>query len=187
MGMDSYIFLKDKKAFERDSLTQKEYDKRVGEYHSFFNELIEKYPQLKGKLSDIEFIKDTITKEEDEKWLDLCKKTYDAFDDKSDDDSTELNYWANAYPLHHYIANHFLKDKTNDNCRAIPLSRDGIEKMVETMQKCFARFSECKRNIDDFYEHEYYDKKNLERDIKFFTNLLTMFKDDVVIFYYSWY
>lgn len=185
--MDSYIFLKDKKTFEKDCLKQKEYDEKVKEYHSFIDEMIEKYPQLKGKFSNIQFVRNTITKEEDEKWLDLCKKTYNAFDDKGDDDSTELNYWSNAYPLHHYIAKHFLEDKTNDNCRAIILSKDGIEKMIESMKNCLGRFSECKRNIDAFYNHEYYDEKNLEQDIKFFTRLLSMFNNNIVIFYYSWY
>lgn len=187
MGMDSYLYLADRKSFEKEMKHIKEQEGKIASYYSFVNKMIEKYPGLKGHFHEMENIQKSLSKEEMDEFERLFNLCIDKEDGSSWENRVELNYWRKPYPLHKYIVKHFLKDGTDDNCVNIPLDKDGVLKMIDSMKKCSMRFSDCKKGSDDFYNDEYYGEDNLQSDIIFFKGLLDKFNDDVVIYYYSWY
>lgn len=187
MGMASYVYLSDKNSFEKEMLHNKEQEKKIAFYYSFVDKMIEKYPSLKGHFHEMENIQKTLSKEEMDEFERLFRFCIDEDELPCCENRVEMNYWQNPYPLHKYIIKHFLKDGTDDNCVNIPLDKDGVVKMIDSMKKCSMRFPNCKKGSDDFYNDEYYDQANLQSDIVFFNGLLDKFNDDVVIYYYSWY
>lgn len=185
--MDSYLYKTTKKEHEV-------YLKYIEEYNELTKELSKYEAELKAKYGDDLFSKSRdeitaiITPEELNHTVELIRKTTYSGYTGDEDTRTELMYWRKAYGIHSFICRHFLKDGQSDNCERIILEKENIKEIIDELKRCKKNFKDMSEDCV-FGSHDYWDKEDLDSNIKFFQKVYnTEFNDDdSIIYYYSWY